>query len=316
MMGGGNVRPMPPSWALFGAGSALIAGSGAGILPGVAGALLGPVTLVLLHRLDPARALWAAAAGIVLLIVVAREVGGAAVTALPVGACGLLLARGFRKRLPPGRAVAIASIPYLVLGILAFARTAAPEERAREAEETVRSMLALYDSLGMDDATLATMGEAAREAARLAMTVAPAGDFLIFLAMTALAYGLSAAALRRYGVEARPLPPMRLFRAPFGVVWVFAAGLAAVLLAAPPLRDAGANLLLGAGVIYLVQGLAVLRWHFRKRGLPRPVQLLFFAVAVLLVLPFFLFLTVGTGLFDTWFDFRRLEKAPDKTAAP
>jgi len=308
MKGSSLVRPIPPAWVLFGAGSALVAGAGTGAIPGVIGRLLAPLALVLLYRIDPRKALGAIVLGIAILMVATRSVGAVAGAALPVGLSGVILARGLYGRLPPGRVVLTASLPWLAVSIVLLVPILAMEDRAEAAAEVARSILVLYESMGADPGTLTLMQEAAAEAAEIALVVAPAWEFVILLGITLLVYRFTVPVLGRYGIEARPVPAFSTWRAPFGAVWVFAAGLAGTLSGLFPFREIGANLLVLGGTIYLVQGLAVLVWHFQKRRLPLVAKVLFFTAALFLVFPFFVALTVGAGLFDTWFDFRRFER--------
>jgi uncharacterized protein YybS (DUF2232 family) len=155
----------------------------------------------------------------------------------------------------------------------------------------------------------------AREAAGIAVLLAPAMEFLVLLAASAAAYALSAGLLRRFGAAPRPISGFWTWRSPFSLVWVFAAGLAGVLLGGAPLRGIGANLLFFASMLYLGQGAAVLFVQFRRKRVPAAFQLLFLAVALLFAMPVFVLLTVGAGLFDTWFDFRRLDRPAPEAGA-
>jgi uncharacterized protein YybS (DUF2232 family) len=117
-------------------------------------------------------------------------------------------------------------------------------------------------------------------------------------------------------VSAKKISAFRRWRAPFTVVWFLAGGLALLLWARGPLGDMGANVALFCAGVYLVQGTAVLAWQCKRRRLPAAVQWMMFAAMVLLVFPVYLALAAGTGLFDSWFDFRRLEEAPGDRTAP
>lgn len=306
-----EARPMPPAWVIFVAAAALVAGAGTGTLLGVLGTLMAPPALVLLYRRGPAWGAMAVGAGMALLLTVTRSPAAAIVAAMPAGISGLLLARGIFSRTRPLRTAWIASLPYLGLSVFEFFRVSVGPGRAEEAARAVESIRQFYGAVGFDGKTIDSLAGAAE----FAVVLMPAGDYAVLLGITVMVYGFSASLLRRYGGEAEELPRLTAWRTPFGLVWVFAAGLAGTLLGHTPAREIGANLLLLCSMVYLVQGVGVLAWQFRKRKIPYPVRILFFAVAVLLVFPFFLALTVGTGLFDTWFDFRRLERAPKEPEA-
>lgn len=308
MTGSDVTRPLPPVWVLFGAGSVLVAGAGIGTLPEIVARLFGPPVLVLLYRIHPLRAVYAAGTGLLILLVVAKSIAPVFTVALPIGLCGLILARGIFRGFSPLRVIAEATLPFLVVSLPFFFQPLAQEARALEVERAVGTSLDLYRSLGEDDATLRVMEETMREMAGAVVMVEPATQMLILSGVTVLLYGLTTIVLGRYGITVRRVAPFRAWRVPFGLVWIFAAGLAGVLSGVSPWREIGANLLLFMTVVYLVQGFGVLAWQFKKRRIPFLIQLVFLAVAVFLVFPVFAILTIGTGLIDVWVDIRRLER--------
>ncbi|MFH1277347.1 MAG: DUF2232 domain-containing protein [Candidatus Eisenbacteria bacterium] len=312
MTGGTAARPMPPFWVLFGVAAALVAGAGTGTLLGVAGTLLAPPALALLYRVNGARAAAAVGAGVALLLVAGRGALGVGAAALPVGISGLLLGRGISRGDRPDRAIGVASLPYLVLAVIEFFRIAVGPGRVEEAARAAETARELYQGFGVDPGTVSMLADAAG----FAVVLVPGWIYAVHLGITILVYGFSVSLIRRFGGKAEELPRFGTWRAPFGFVWVFAAGLAGTLTGRTPWMEAGANLLLLGSSVYLVQGLGVLTGQFRKRKVPYAAQILFFAVAVLLVFPFFVVLAVSTGLFDTWFDFRRLERAPEDSGKP
>jgi len=306
-----GVRRMPPGWALFGAGSALVAGTGSASVLELAGRLIGPVALVLLFRIEPLRAVAAAVAGFLLLIALTRDAGWAVRTALPVGLSGLLMARGLAIGLRPRRIVGEASLPFLFVTLFLFLTPTPEAERAMEVEQIVQGSLALNQDLGRDAASVEMMENMTRSMVGVAYTVIPGAMLVYLFGLTIFAYGIAGAATRRYGFAAAPVGPLSRWKTPFGMVWVFAAGLALTLLGSGMGKAAGANLLFIGCAVYFVQGLAILTWGFQKKGISLLLRVVFYLVAVLLVFPFFILATVSTGLFDTWFDFRRLERSPE-----
>jgi hypothetical protein len=316
MNGIGGVKPLPPAWALFGAGSALVAGAGAGALPEVLGRLIAPVVLVLLFRADPLKAIGAASVGAALLYVIGRDILVVGRTALPVGIGGLLLASGLARAARPGRTVLLASIPFLVIAAASYFFPGAAEMRAEEAEKAVQSTLSLYRGLEESPADGAAVEGAVREVAELAVKLTPAFEFALLLGVTAVVYAVSAAALARYGLAAPPLAAFGTWRAPFALVWVFGAGLAGVLAGRSHVREVAANLLVFTSLIYLTVGISVLVRQLRRRRLPVLFLILFLTAAIFVAFPLFPMLIACTGLFDTWFDFRKLDRAPEETEAP
>ncbi len=299
-------------WALFGASSILVAGTGNASLLELVGRLGAPVALVLLYRVEPSRALFAALAGFLLLVAVSRDIGLGLRTALPVGVSGLLLARGMTLSLKPSVSIAEASIPFLLIAFFLIAAPPAPEEREAEVDRVVQGSLALNREIGSDPESLKLAGEMTRWMVETAITVMPAALVLYFLGLTTIVYRLACGVLGRYGLAFRELAPFREWKTPFALVWLFAAGLAGVLVGGERAGGWAANLLFGLCSVYFVQGLAVLSWQFRSKGVSTVARTLFFVAAVVLVFPFFVIATTGAGLFDTWFDFRRAGKDAER----
>ncbi len=304
-------RPIPSVWLLFGLAALLVAGTGNVSFFELVGRIAGPVVLVLLYRIDSTRAVLAAVAGYVLLLAITRDPSWASRTALPVGMSGLILARGMTLGLRPALAIAEATIPFLVIAGLLIAAPPGGEERTLEIDRLVQGSMAINQEMGQDVETLEMMEKLTRQMVEVALTITPAALLLYFLAITIMVYRFAGVALGRYGFAYRGLAPFAEWKAPFVLVWIFAAGLAGALISTGSLRGWAANLLFAACVIYFAQGLSILAWQFRKRGFSLIVRTLFYSAAVLLVFPFFMVATTGTGLFDTWFDFRGLDRDRD-----
>lgn len=98
------------------------------------------------------------------------------------------------------------------------------------------------------------------------------------------------------------------WKAPDHLVWGVIAGGACLLTPLSPVKSVGLNFLVVFGTIYLFQGFAIAAFYFERWKLPRLLRALFYAV--------FLFQQFATlavalvGLFDLWFDFRRLTRKP------
>ncbi len=56
--------------------------------------------------------------------------------------------------------------------------------------------------------------------------------------------------------------------------------------------------------VYFFQGIAVVSYFFQKKS--APIGLRFFFYILIALQPLFMFLVIGFGLFDTWFNFRKL----------
>jgi uncharacterized protein YybS (DUF2232 family) len=117
---------------------------------------------------------------------------------------------------------------------------------------------------------------------------------------------------RRYcraaGAEFCVLEDLTLWKAPEFMVWFVIAGGLMLLLPVGGLKVPGFNLLIVMGTIFFLQGLAIVAFYFERWKSPFYVKGLVYTV---LFLQQFASMAVAIlGLFDVWFDFRRLTKRP------
>jgi len=70
------------------------------------------------------------------------------------------------------------------------------------------------------------------------------------------------------------------------------------------LKFIGVNCLIVLMIVYFFQGIAVATFFFKKKSIP--LILRFFFYVLIAVQPLFMILVIGFGLFDNWFNFRKL----------
>jgi uncharacterized protein YybS (DUF2232 family) len=152
-----------------------------------------------------------------------------------------------------------------------------------------------------------------QEAMRYVIRLLPALFVMSTAAGALLNYGLARFLWRRSGGP--PLFPSRSlahWQAPEPCVWALIAGGIAAFLPFPMLQSVGFNAVLLVGLIYLVQGLAILSFYLNKASLPPLFRGL--AYLFLMIQPLLLVGVAAFGLFDLWFNFRRL--SPKREGSP
>jgi hypothetical protein len=97
-------------------------------------------------------------------------------------------------------------------------------------------------------------------------------------------------------------------------VWigVLIAGLALVLWGklgpADVATTVGGNLVLGSGFVFALRGAAIQSFWMERAGWSRGLKVAVFGAGVILALPVVASVGAGLGLFDAWFDFRRIRE--------
>jgi hypothetical protein len=96
------------------------------------------------------------------------------------------------------------------------------------------------------------------------------------------------------------LSPLTEFTFNDHLIWGLAVGVTLCLPAFESGRNAGYNLLLFFGALYLIRGIGVLAWMSHGR---------YVYIVILSILPqIFLIVTLALGLGDTWLDLRKRAK--------
>ena len=184
-------------------------------------------------------------------------------------------------------------------------------ELSRAMNGLFQKMLDLQNGAGLSPEDFAYLREQAPVLVSRVIGILPA----FWVDFTLLVLSLNILFLRKWVVgEKKPFPSwgdFSLWRladfwiwAPIGAGAIFFLNL--YLLGMVPLRVILTNILVVLAAVYFCQGLAITSFFFRKRLSPL-VRLLFY-VAIFLFLQVAGVAIITVGLFDFWFDFRKLKK--------
>jgi uncharacterized protein YybS (DUF2232 family) len=66
--------------------------------------------------------------------------------------------------------------------------------------------------------------------------------------------------------------------------------------------------------VYFIQGIAIVAYYFEKKNLPRTIRIVIYAMIAFQQL--FLLVVVCIGLFDMWFNFRKIDTQPHEPDPP
>lgn len=106
------------------------------------------------------------------------------------------------------------------------------------------------------------------------------------------------------GRTLRPLPHFHQWRFPFYLVWLLAGGVSLIVLRSGDFPTVGINLVVVAGTLLSIQGLAV-QMNLAARVWPPWARVVFWAVAGIFFAPLVLASSLFLGLIDQWLDLRR-----------
>ncbi|MFI5371686.1 MAG: DUF2232 domain-containing protein [Candidatus Eisenbacteria bacterium] len=105
------------------------------------------------------------------------------------------------------------------------------------------------------------------------------------------------------------------WRLPDGVIWLFMAGIAMLLIDRHLWAASAWTLLVVPALGYCLQGVAVVESLMLARGVPPAIIALTLVFVAFMAPPVFVLAAVSVGVSDVWLDFRRLEDVSDGLAS-
>lgn len=246
----------------------------------------------------------------ILLVSVAGIWGGALFLA-EFGAMGIALSETVRMKLPMGRGVLLATTASLIgsslllITLLSSFDKGLPEMIGEQIRTNVKESIEAYKKVGLPDEQVRGLAEFTDRLESIILKVFPSLVFVGVLSVALLNLLALKGLLKRRGIEEYKAEPT-VWQSPEFVVWILIAGGMLLLLRNEWAGALGLNLLIVTGAIYLFQGMAIVAFYFKKMEAPLFLRIL--GYSLILFQQMFIILVMGFGLFDLWFDFRRLKK--------
>ncbi|EHM10269.1 putative membrane protein [Thermanaerovibrio velox DSM 12556] len=174
-------------------------------------------------------------------------------------------------------------------------------------EEIVDRVFRFYASHGMDRKSLEQVKAQLMQTFRMLPDMFPALITMASALDTYLSYTVTRVVARRVSMGALPpLPEFSRWRFPRSVLWAF---LFSVVLSVAAGSEGGGVLAQGAlnlriilQMLFFLQGVAVIWYFLRRRGISRGLR--FLLVALLVLVPLLSGGAIMVGLLDIWWDFR------------
>lgn len=184
---------------------------------------------------------------------------------------------------------------------------------AQDFELSLSASVEFYQSLGWN---LEEVERAAGLIRRFFLEAILGWLAVAILAFSAASYFVQRRLAPRSPGAAIPVAPFSHWAAPDKLIWVLLSSLVLLGLGTRGMAILdwlGLNALIVVASIYLVIGLSVIFYYFNKKGLPRALKI--GAVLLLGLIPALFTFVVLLGIFDIWWDWRRLKKTPEPPPA-
>jgi uncharacterized protein YybS (DUF2232 family) len=224
---------------------------------------------------------------------------------------GLFLGTGMRMGWSTERTIGSASVLVFVAGASVFWFTnGGPEgtlmaQVEKEFQQAVTAALDQYAGTSVDRSLI---DESVQQFIPVMVRLLPGFS----LATSILIAWLNVLVARRYcrihHVILPPWPDWAEWKAPEGLIWGLIGAGFALLVSSGSARIACFNILVVLSIVYLLQGLAIVSFYMDKWKLPRFLRAIVYGF--LLLQQFATLGAVFLGIFDMWFDFRRLSRKP------
>lgn len=224
---------------------------------------------------------------------------------------GILLGSGMRKQWSPEKVIGSGSLFIFLMGVLGFwiayggAGGNIIQSIEKDLHDSLSVMLQHYGAVSPEKQL---MEHSLSELVPTLVRVLPGAGLSSALVVS----WLNVLVTWRYCRAHRILQPMweswSQWKTPEILVWAVVACGFMLLVPFGPSGLVGLNGLIVLGTLYLFQGLSIASFYFEKWHLPRFLRL--FAYGFLLLQQFVTLGAILMGLFDVWFDFRRLTRKP------
>ena len=269
---------------------------------------------ILFYRVKRGRrngAIIAGASGGLMLLLLAGGPSGDGLFFFGLLLLGLALGEGLDQGLPVERTVLYAC--GAVLGcatvLLLFHTSLSGVNLVPFLSDYIRQNLelsiALYQQMGVPPAQLDAIRNLLDLIHQTLLRLLPAlvVSATLMVAWTTLLLGLSL--LRVRAVPVTDPGPLNRWRVPEPLIWGVIGCGGLLLLPDTGLRLVGINGLIVLLTVYFFGGIAVVSFFFQKRRLPLALRFLFYALIAIQQL--LVLIVVAIGLFDMWFNFRKLD---------
>lgn len=232
---------------------------------------------------------------------------------LEFGFLSLALAHGFRKGFSQGRIIFLTfavnvGAAALLWGIITLNQGQNPKEfLAVETERQIQTLNRGYEQSQLSKEQLSALNEGSQQLKKLILLAYPGLYMSLALFIVLSNYLVSRRVLVKLDYMVTDRTPFSQVLIPDNWVWGLIGSILLLMSGIPKLNVLGLNATIFFSTIYVVQGIAISSFFWTKKHL-NPVFKLLIA-ALMFINPLFLLLLFPLGLFDTWFDFRKLKLA-------
>ena len=225
---------------------------------------------------------------------------------------GFILGELLESRFPINKTVLYACGVVLISGIVSlfiFSSVSGKDLFSILSQYVAHNMelsLALYQSLGVSEENLKLIRGSLGKIQYILVRIIPALTIASTLLVIWINILVSKALLKGKFRFHPDYEKLNQWQAPDLLVWAVIGSGLLMLFPASATKLLGLNVLLISTTIYFFQGIAIVSFFFEKIQIPRFLKILIYIIIALWQLAWLA--VIGIGLFDMWFNFRKLKK--------
>ncbi|MDO9527608.1 MAG: DUF2232 domain-containing protein [Syntrophales bacterium] len=172
--------------------------------------------------------------------------------------------------------------------------------------ESIRENIRLYSQLDISSEQINLIKENANQIIAVIISLFPAlvlisTSFIVWLNILA-----GKLIFQKVGMWYPDFGDLAYWKAPDWMIWFVIISGGLLLISVGMIKIVALNLLIIFLFIYMFQGLAIISFFFKKKNVPGFLRIICYFL--IFGQQFLLLLVVGLGLFDIWFNFRKLDK--------
>lgn len=272
-------------------------------------------TVLVLYRWGVPSGYWVPglAAALGCLILVALEMSLSVPYLLAMLGLGVMLGLGMRRRWSFEKTIGVPSLLVFGGGALTFLAFHSGTEAGLIGylEQAVRESIAVaLKEYGVASGDTRALAQSLQAVVPVMVRLLPG----IALSSALFASWLNVLATVRYIRVHQLTPPFwgewTRWQAPEHLVWGVIASGFALMVPFGPFKIVGLNVLMVLATVYLFQGMAIIAFYMERKKVPRFLRAVIYGFILLQMVATAAAILVG--LFDMWFDFRRLKPKPEK----
>lgn len=236
-----------------------------------------------------------------------------------LGYLGIVLAEVLKRNVTIEKAMlaSLIALSIPVLSMIAYTVIRSGDAPWRQTEtymiSAIMENVKLYSELGVPQEQITLIRDNAQQIAVFFINILPA----LGLISMAFCIWLNLLAARMIFYRQRLHFPdfgdLARWKCPEKLVWLVIASGGMMLIPDERIYYVGFNVLLICLFVYLLQGLAIIGFFFRRKRIPIFLRTLFYGLLVFQQI--FILLVIAVGLFDLWLDFRKFNKTISDPAA-